>query len=150
MSVKGPNISRVLFVCTGNTCRSPLAEVYARKAYPTMKFTSAGLSAAVGQPASANSIRVAEKDSLDLSEHKSQRVRELDPADFDLILGMTHSHTQRLRTIWEEHAIELLGKYSSESSDIADPFGGTESQYQRAFEEIRTGVDAWMDRLRAD
>lgn len=143
-------ISKVLFVCTGNTCRSPLAEAYARKNYPSLKFSSAGLAAQDGQPASKHSLVLARELGLDLSGHKSKCAAQFEDGDFDLVFGMTNSHARRLESLQKDWRVELLGGHSEISQDIADPYGGSESEYRQAFGEIQQAIDQWMKRLVPD
>ena len=130
----------ITFICTGNTCRSPMAEGIARKVieekYPDSGITvsSAGLSTYNGAPASQHSIDVCREIGIDLSAHRSQRLNPEIAENTDLFAVMTAGHAQILKQCGiPEDRIALLG-------DISDPYGGSEEEYRACREQIFTGV----------
>jgi protein arginine phosphatase len=144
----------ILFVCTGNTCRSPLAAALARDELGRLlhlsaaqllargvAFTSAGTATLQGMPASEGSVLAAAELQLDLGDHKSQ------PFDAGLarraarIYCLTRSHITQVCELAPESAgkVELL---HPEGKDIADPFGGNLAMYRRARDEILAAVRA--------
>lgn len=137
-------------VCSGNICRSPLAEaVLAGEALPkVVSVTSAGIGALVGSAAHPEAVRVAELKGLDISGH---RARQFDPAlaqSHDLVLVMEHSQRH-----WIEQAfpylqgrVHLLGKWRNQ--EIADPFRKESQAFDQAMEEITQAVEDWRLRLR--
>ncbi len=150
----------LLFVCTGNTCRSPLAEVLARaeaerRGLGNVRSASAGTFAQPGQPAAARGIEVAAARGLDLRGHRS---RELDPrlaSWADEILAMTPSHLEAVEHLRPSARVRLLTEYlpvghPSRGRPVPDPFGGDGAQYERTFvlleEAIRGLFDALEDR----
>lgn len=90
---------RIVFVCTGNSCRSPLAEVLARARYADLplKFASAGTDAVAGQPASCEACEVARERGLDLASHRSSRLDAAALSGADWAIGMTRTHAALLR-----------------------------------------------------
>lgn len=152
-----PEAFRILFVCTGNTCRSPLAEALARRAsqargWHHLEVASAGVAAGPGQPASEGSLRVARRHGLDLAGHRSRPVdREL--AEWaDLILVMSHGHLHRLQELDADARAALLdafarGTEGGEAWGIPDPFGGDDEAYQATYEVLEELVEAALDRL---
>jgi len=139
-------VKRILFVCTGNTCRSPMAEAIfrAKTADQDYEVRSAGVGAFDGQPASRHAIEVMAERGIE-HVHQSSRLDDGLIDWSDLILTMTASHkqailsnfltaTNKVHTLREFVGVEGYG-------DIADPFGGTMEDYRRCAEEIEESLD---------
>jgi len=151
---------RVLFVCTGNTCRSPLAEVLARRALEKkgwaqrVEVRSAGVAALRGAPASEGSLTVAREVGLDLSAHRATPV---DPALLqwaDLILTMSPGHLSTLQRAGATDRSALLtafaeGRDSNHrvTEGVSDPIGGGEDRYRETREQLRDLIDQVLVRL---
>jgi protein-tyrosine-phosphatase len=147
----------ILLVCTGNTCRSPMAEALMRDKFlrrfanssangSPVFIASGGLSAYPGGPASVEAQRVIAARGLSLSEHQSRAVTKHALQLADLVLVMTKSHRQALLDSLPEikSKVHLL---SGDSTDVADPFGGTESQYAACADQMDTFLDRWVQQL---
>lgn len=150
-----PEPFRILFVCTGNTCRSPLAEVLARtevarRGWTHVEVRSAGAAARDGAPASEGSLRAAEAGGLDLSGHRSTALDSELVEWADLVLVMSRGHLEAVRSLGGAEKVELLGVFASPDgvgSEVPDPFGADASRYAETFRVLEELVVRTMDRL---
>jgi len=139
----------VLFVCTGNTCRSPMCEGYLRSLCEKSGRTdihaaSAGLSAHPGDPASLHAREVMRQYSADISGHAARGVDSSAVSQADLILAMTGSHLKNLRSAFPEAAdkVRLLLEYADQpGADVPDPFGGSFQMYDSCFRKMKQAID---------
>ena len=103
VDIRGVEIlKRILFVCTGNTCRSPMAEGIFKKITKPNEYIieSAGLMTSNGNEASQNAIEVCKEIGVDISAHKSKPITEIDNINqVDLFVAMTDSHAQVLKKL---------------------------------------------------
>ena len=133
----------LLFVCTGNTCRSPMAAALFNHIYTDSQYhaVSAGL-AANGEPISENALRVLmERGVLPTSEndytsHVSRTVDRDILAESDLVVGITSSHAMNLMFAVPEFA----SKISVMPHDISDPFGGDVEVYRKTLADIESAL----------
>ena len=147
----------VVFVCTGNTCRSPLAEAMARRMGAErgldVTFASAGTGAAMGAPATDGAILVGLERGLDLSRHRSRPFLPNALGDDTIVLAMSSGHVSGIRAIAPSTRVFLLDEYGSHGSSrrsVADPFGGDLDEYRRAADEIEAMLAPALDRLAAE
>ena len=155
MSKDRPTTYNILFVCTGNTCRSPLAEVVAERSleergWEHVKVGSAGTSAVWDAPASEGSLSAAAEIELDLSGHRSQPLTRELVESADSILTMTSSHLAVVETLGGEGKAMLLSEFldgRDAGEPIPDPIGGSPAIYAEVRELITRGVDGLLDQL---
>ncbi|MBF2287179.1 low molecular weight protein arginine phosphatase [Staphylococcus haemolyticus] len=126
---------RITFVCTGNTCRSPIAESIAKKMLVDDTINSRGLFAIDGQSVSPESLEVIMEHNLP-EPTVAKQFSEKD-LNSDLILTMTDMHKQQLVSHYGDNGrIYQLSEYVGEIGDIADPFGGSIDTYRQTFEQL--------------
>lgn len=148
----------ILFVCTGNTCRSPMAAALMRKKIQD-KFrsefegttlpivvASAGVSAFGGDPASHGALEAIRGYGCSLDEHQSSQLNSRLVEQADLILAMGQRHRSVIVSQWPEMAskVHLI---AADGSEISDPFGGPLDVYQRCAEQLHRHTNYWLDLL---
>ena len=149
---------RLLFVCTGNTCRSPLAEGIAKRLIAERRLTdievsSAGTSAWADAPASDGSLLVALERGITLGDH---RARPLSPEivfNSDLIFAMGPHHLDRVEALGGTHRSWLLTAYAAGDGTerpVSDPFGGDLDVYRATFDELEREIGAILDRVEVE
>lgn len=151
----------VLFVCTGNTCRSPMAEGLFRPALAKrmgckpdeledrgVVVMSAGIAAMLGGRAAVEAVEVMGQQGIDLSAHESQPLTEQLVRHADLILAMTRSHRKAILAEWPE-AESRLKLLSTDGADVPDPIGGPVEQYQRCVAQMKPEIEKWAAELAA-
>jgi protein-tyrosine-phosphatase len=143
---------RLLFVCTANIARSPIAEAVARQYAAErgwwVEVQSAGTHAVPGEPAAPNSVKVSREIGADCSEHRSQPMTDelVAWADRILVMEMRHASNLRERFPAADEKVQLLGTFGG-LVEIGDPYGSWVFTYRKRRDEIVACVEAFMDRL---
>lgn len=144
---------RVLFVCLGNICRSPLAEgVFRAEAARAglsegLRVDSAGTGNwHAGEAPDARAVAVAARHGINISGQRARQISRGDFHAFDLILGMDHRNVQdltRIAAFDNKATIDLfLGHATGETRDVADPYYGDEADFEAAYRDIKAGATA--------
>ena len=141
----------IYFICTGNTCRSPMAEaILTSLQIPNVKVKSAGIYALEGGEISENAKSVLEAEQISM-DHRSKMVRNDDLEWADLILTMTSAHKELVLRSYPEVKAKIftLKEYAAPytSKDISDPFGGDYHQYEQTFQELKQYINILRDKI---
>ncbi|KUO69912.1 MAG: protein tyrosine phosphatase [Desulfosporosinus sp. BRH_c37] len=141
---------KLLFICTGNTCRSPIAEGLAREIFgDSVQVASAGLDACIGESVSAHALAVLKEQNIDLSGHRSRRVKAELIEDADWIIPMTQAQEEALSRLFPQykHKTRYLGAWGDQKRDVLDPWSGSLDVYRQTANEIRELLSALKGHL---
>lgn len=143
---------KILVICVGNICRSPMAEKALQQKLPGKTIASAGLASEkshlVGKPADPMAIELASTKGLDLSQHQS---RQLTPAlcqEYDLLLVMERGHIEALTRIAPaaRGKTMLLGEWVGKK-EVPDPYQLSQEAFEHAFNIIESATTEWAKKL---
>ena len=137
-------IDRVLVVCVGNICRSPMAEALLRARLgrrPRFTVSSAGVSALVGHPADPAALELMREKNIDISGHRARQVTPDLVAAHDLVLVMERGHEAAVLSIAPQargkvHCIGKFGKF-----DVPDPYRQPRAAFEEALRLVERGID---------
>lgn len=137
-------LERVLMVCVGNICRSPMAEGLARARLggrPDARVESAGLGALVGEPADATAVELMRERGLDISSHRARQLTPRMMSEYDLVLVMEAKHVQAVEEMSPamRGRVHRIGKFGG--FDVPDPYRRERAAFETALGLIERGVD---------
>lgn len=139
-------MKKLLFVCTGNTCRSPMAcgifkKMLADRGIEGIECSSAGLFAMTGDEPTANAVKAAERFGADISAHRARRITAYLLDETDLFICMTRQHTQSLTMYVDGSRVMSLG------DGIPDPYGGDTETYIACANSIKQALAESFDEI---
>ncbi len=144
-------VVRILVLCAGNICRSPMAEMILRRSLANRgvdaEVSSAGLWAEAGLPASDGASAAAERLGLDLRAHRSAQLDPSDVARADLVLVMTASQRDELNRLEPGASTKV---FALGDKDIDDPYLGDPATYEACAAEIEAACEAFAERVARD
>lgn len=143
---------RILFVCTGNTCRSPMAQAFCRKFISEKldcdideveqkgyKVGSAGVAAPAGMHASGEVVDICARKGIDVTGHRTGVLTRGHLEESDYVFAMTKNHRDRILELWPAVATKCM--LLDDTGDIADPIGGGDDVYRRCAERIEKALE---------
>lgn len=142
----------IMFVCTGNTCRSPMAGGLFQSidAEGSFEVGTAGISTHTPSPASENAVTVMAEMGVDISDHESRQITKEHIADADLILTMTSGHRNVLVDLFPQYSDKIfsLCEYAyGTDDDVSDPYGGDVDVYRHCATQLKDAVSAVYDKI---
>lgn len=141
-------VHKVLVVCVGNICRSPLGERLLQQAAPGLAVSSAGIAALVGKPADQTASDIAAGHGVSLEGHVAKQFTESLGSQFDLILVMEPGHKREVAKVAPQLSgrVMLFDQWTNRRG-IADPYMRSREFHELTFQQILDASRAWATRL---
>lgn len=150
-------MKKILVICTGNTCRSPVVEAVLNQrlnasSLKDWEIQSAGTNASAGSPASpfgVEALKVAE--GIDIDAHRSKKVSQEMISTADLVICLAERHRESLENAFElgDRPVELLTEFvSNKSGDVVDPYGGSREDYEKMVSTVIELIDNGLNSIK--
>jgi protein-tyrosine phosphatase len=148
-------MSVILFVCTGNICRSPMAVGLLRQRLSQegmasrFQVFSAGVWAVDNHPASDKAIAVMAERGIDITDHIAHTITYDDMVESELILVMSREHSDVIRNTWPQYAwkVHRLSEMADKRKDVQDPYGSTIREYRACADTLSAYIDQGFERI---
>src|SRR6185503_461465 len=144
----------LVFVCSGNTCRSPMAEALARKiaerrGIQDLSVSSAGTNAWENSTATDEALFVGMERELDLTGHRARKLTPAIVSEADLIFVMTPGHLEQVKQLGGRGKVHVIDEYASgiTNQGITDPYGGDLEAYRQTADVLEQELEKLFDRL---
>lgn len=153
-------MKKVLFICTGNICRSALAEgifnhqIKQKKAADAFVAISAGMYVTDNEKASHHAIEVLKPMQIDITGHRSKGVNEVFMEEAFIVITMTRAHKNALRLQYPQHGHKVFTFHEytegDASKDVEDPYGMPASFYMACSNDLSQGIEKLIEKLEAE
>lgn len=142
------SIESILTICTGNICRSPLAEALLRSRYPSLRTASAGVGALVGNPADANAVVVAREHGLDVSSHVARQIDSKLVQSHELVLVMEQRQLDWIvRQFPQSRGRVFLAGHWSDDAEVPDPYRMPLEAFRESYSIMANYLEQWHEHL---
>ena len=141
------SFKKILVVCVGNICRSPIGEALLQQQHPNLIVKSAGLSALVGEGADEKAIQVMDEWNVDMRSHRAQQLTQELMQTFDLVLCMSKDQESWMKQNYSSQRgkVYRIGYWINEN--VADPYKLPIEKFYESRELLNKAVESWKDKL---